>query len=150
MLHCATWSDDWLWLVAGCWLPTVFLAALVLVCGSVLAAVPYLTRGREAFAVTVPARAQSDPEVRSMKRICAIVVGSASAAFAAAVILILAAFVVLMVRYGQDGPRAIRRLAPRETDCRMCADDDALWKAGVFYSNPDDRAVLVSKRFGIG
>jgi uncharacterized membrane protein len=68
----------------------------------------------------------------------------------AVVVLILAAFTALTVRYGQDGSRAIKRLAPRDSDSQMRADDDALWKAGIFYCNPDDPAVFVPKRFGIG
>ena len=66
------------------------------------------------------------------------------------VLVILAVFVVLGVRYGQNGARAIRSLRPREADSRMRADDDAMWKAGVFYWNPADPAVVVPKRFGIG
>ena len=68
----------------------------------------------------------------------------------AVVLVVLAVFVALGVRYGQNGSRAIKSLRPREADARMRADDDAMWKAGVFYWNPDDPAVFVPKRFGIG
>ncbi len=29
-------------------------------------------------------------------------------------------------------------------------DDDRYWRGGVFYNNPDDPALLVPKRFGLG
>ena len=29
-------------------------------------------------------------------------------------------------------------------------DDDRYWYGGVFYNNPDDRALFVPKRYGLG
>ena len=47
----------------------VAMALLTLLAGGLLAAVPWLTRRREAFAVTVPESAQSDPRIARMRRI---------------------------------------------------------------------------------
>lgn len=35
-------------------------------------------------------------------------------------------------------------------DHAIPADDDARWRAGVFYANADDPALVVPKRFGVG
>ncbi|MCL2332861.1 MAG: DUF5808 domain-containing protein [Actinomycetia bacterium] len=69
-------------------------------------------------------------------------------------IIVLVASVVMMVgllivslRYGQFGAR----LAPRaEDEARIMRDDDRYWKLGMIYCNPDDPAVFVPKRFGVG
>ena len=45
------------------------MALLTLLAGGLLAAVPWLTRRREAFAVTVPESAQSDPRIARMRRV---------------------------------------------------------------------------------
>ena len=47
----------------------VAMALLTLLAGGLLAAVPWLTRRREAFAVTVPESAQSDPRIVRMRRV---------------------------------------------------------------------------------
>ena len=47
----------------------VAMALLTLLAGGLLAAVPWLTRRREAFAVTVPESAQSDPRIARMRRV---------------------------------------------------------------------------------
>lgn len=57
--------------------------------------------------------------------------------------------------YGQNGARAVARMMasgtrPDSPEGTMSADDDHLWRWGVFYANADDAAVLVPKRFGIG
>jgi uncharacterized membrane protein len=46
---------------------------------------------------------------------------------------------------------SIRRItAPAAIDAVPEPQNDAYWKAGVFYYNPDDPAIFVSKRVGIG
>ncbi|OXN00491.1 DUF1648 domain-containing protein [Bifidobacterium vansinderenii] len=61
----------------------------------------------------------------------------------------LAAAVMIGLIYGQNGSRVYA--ASRADDDRDAAsDDDRHWKAGVFYWNPDDPAVMVPKRFGVG
>ena len=47
----------------------VTMALVTLLAGSLLAVVPWLTRRREAFAVTVPESAQADPRIARMRRI---------------------------------------------------------------------------------
>ena len=63
------------------------------------------------------------------------------------VVAILVWCVVLFVRYGQNGSRAVPAVHKED---EMRADEDAHWKAGVFYWNPDDPAVFVAKRFSVG
>lgn len=69
------------------------------------------------------------------------------------VIIMLCAFVivigslVLSAVYGQSGSRAIRRMAEAKD---LSFDDDAYWKLGVFYWNPQDASLFVPARFGIG
>ena len=73
--------------------------------------------------------------------------GAWGIALAVLVVAILAWSIVLFVRYGQNGSRAVG-LAHGDDDMRT--DQDAHWKAGVFYWNPDDPAVFVAKRFSVG
>ncbi len=56
--------------------------------------------------------------------------------------------VALAVALGQGGSRLPRRPAiePDGVD----RDDDRFWKLGMIYYNPDDPAVFVEKRFGVG
>jgi uncharacterized membrane protein len=75
----------------------------------------------------------------------------------AAVILVLtlvgvAVLVVVLVRAGQGGSRlAISRLADGAAEESLGdRSADHFWKAGLFYVNPDDPALFVEKRFGIG
>ncbi len=50
--------------------------------------------------------------------------------------------------------RASRRKAHTPVDRHLTGevfrDDDRYWYAGFFYNNPDDPAVFIPKRFGIG
>lgn len=58
------------------------MALITFLSGSLIAATPWLTRGREAFAVSVPETAQADPRIRSMRRAylaCVLVISAASA-----------------------------------------------------------------------
>jgi uncharacterized membrane protein len=75
----------------------------------------------------------------------------AGAVFApVAAILVYAA--VLSVKLGQGGWRAKiagPESAPGDPNA-VRRDDDGYWKAGLFYYNPDDPALWVEKRFGIG
>ena len=63
------------------------------------------------------------------------------------VVATLAWSIVLFVRYGQNGSRAV---GLAHGDDEMRTDQDEHWKAGVFYWNPDDPAVFVAKRFSVG
>jgi uncharacterized membrane protein len=65
-------------------------------------------------------------------------------AFAGALALLLVA-----LRMGQAGSRLDDEGAATGSG-QVDRDDDRLWKAGLFYVNRDDPAVMVGKRFGIG
>lgn len=58
------------------------MALITFLSGCLIAATPWLTRGREAFAVSVPEAAQADPRIRRMRRAylaCTLAVSAASA-----------------------------------------------------------------------
>lgn len=55
--------------------------------------------------------------------------------------------IALSLVYGQAGSRVFRRM---QEDGDLLADDDAHWKLGVFYVNPDDASVFLPERFGFG
>jgi uncharacterized membrane protein len=62
---------------------------------------------------------------------------------------VVAALCVSLIRMGQGGSRP----AARATAAAPATGDrtpDGCWKWGLFYVNPDDPAVFVEKRFGIG
>lgn len=57
--------------------------------------------------------------------------------------------------YGQNGSLAAARMMasgaePASAGDTLSADDDRLWRLGIFYADENDAAVLVPKRFGIG
>jgi uncharacterized membrane protein len=60
--------------------------------------------------------------------------------------------VVVLVRFGQGGSRLIGGGKGSPISGPPVGDrtPDRCWKLGVFYFNPDDSAVFVEKRFGIG
>ncbi|MDK2806795.1 MAG: hypothetical protein PWQ94_1959, partial [Thermoanaerobacterium sp.] len=64
-------------------------------------------------------------------------------------LIITIAAIVISVMTGQGGERI---KIDREND-RMSSvdrDDDRYWKGGLIYYNPDDPALFVEKRFGVG
>ncbi len=65
--------------------------------------------------------------------------------------LIAIALTGVLMWLGQGGSRMSP--APHARDSRQPVGDrteDRFWKLGVFYFNPDDPAVMVEKRFGLG
>ncbi len=56
--------------------------------------------------------------------------------------------IVLSFTTGQGGSRI--SIGKTKTGEPINRDDDRYWKLGVFYYNPDDPALFVEKRFGIG
>jgi uncharacterized membrane protein len=61
--------------------------------------------------------------------------------------------IVALARLGQGGSRIpVKREKPSAASSGPIGDriPDRCWKLGVFYFNPDDSAVLVEKRFGLG
>ncbi len=62
--------------------------------------------------------------------------------------LIVVAALVLAVTTGQGGSRL--RFSQSKNGKLINRDEDRFWKLGMFYYNPDDPAIFVEKRFGIG
>lgn len=62
--------------------------------------------------------------------------------------IIVLASIYISVKIGQGGSRI--KLSEKKDKNVSFRDDDKYWKLGVFYFNPDDPAVFVEKRFGIG
>lgn len=68
-------------------------------------------------------------------------------AVAAGIVVIL----VVSVRSGQGGSRiAVPGADAPESSGAAARDDDRYWRAGIFYVNRDDPAIMVPKRFGVG
>ena len=65
------------------------------------------------------------------------------------VVVIFAGVIGLIVRYGQGGS-LVRAKDRKDSQVISAKDDDRYWKWGAFYYNPDDPALFVEKRFGIG
>src|SRR5699024_12602198 len=64
------------------------------------------------------------------------------------VALVLIAVIVLSIKVGRGGSRdKIQEDIERDVIER---DDDEHWKFGIFYFTPQDPALFVEKRFGIG
>jgi len=57
--------------------------------------------------------------------------------------------VVLVLFLPAPGARRDARI-PTDRPRVIFRDDDRYWYAGLFYNNPDDPAVFVPKRFGVG
>jgi len=79
-------------------------------------------------------------------------VGTLSINIAAVIILVvtilsLVPLIWISVKYGQSGARLSH---PAQDGEEISRDDDRYWKAGVLYFNPDDPALFVPKRFGVG
>lgn len=62
-------------------------------------------------------------------------------------ILVLTGQLILSAVFGQAGSRLLRRMGPAG---ELDFDDDERWRAGVFYVDREDPAIVVPKRFGIG
>lgn len=63
------------------------------------------------------------------------------------------AIVAVLIYTGQGGARQDKAAAGEDAKLAQVVGDrtpDQCWKAGMFYVNPDDPALLVEKRFGIG
>jgi uncharacterized membrane protein len=59
---------------------------------------------------------------------------------------------VVLMRLGQGGSRRAAAAGDAPESVRPVGDRtaDRYWKAGLFYVNPDDPALFIEKRFGIG
>lgn len=66
---------------------------------------------------------------------------------------ILTASILLSVTTGQGGSRIYKKevTAGEKIESKVVSrDEDKYWKLGLFYYNPDDPAIFVEKRFGVG
>lgn len=63
--------------------------------------------------------------------------------------LVLLGAMILSIKLGQGGSRIVLKQEKGETTFSV-ADHDKYWKAGIFYFNPNDPAIFVEKRFGVG
>lgn len=63
-------------------------------------------------------------------------------------VLILIAVFVISVANGQSGSRI--KVGNTHRNTAIVRDDDRHWKLGIFYFNPDDTALFVEKRMGVG
>lgn len=88
-----------------------------------------------------------------------ITLGGAAALIVMACVPVVVGSIVLAVVYGQAGSRLFQRMEARgvgvgadgSVDAAVVPmDDDARWKLGIFYFNPDDASVWLPERFGIG
>lgn len=62
---------------------------------------------------------------------------------------IIISSIILSITVGQGGSRLSKCIAGK-SGASVSRDDDKYWKLGMFYYNPDDPALFVEKRFGIG
>ncbi|MGN0038006.1 MAG: DUF1648 domain-containing protein [Coriobacteriales bacterium] len=142
----------------------VFLAAVFLICHVTMA---YSKKANEPgtprtseYAYGMFARAQSIFLLASGLLMCTVMTtcfllaffGKISLTVACIVVLVFTApiiigDVVLSVVYGQAGSKLFRRMRDQE---ELLCDDDEYWKLGIFYFNPNDPAVFLPQRFGIG
>ena len=59
--------------------------------------------------------------------------------------------IYLSIRYGQAGEKlSLAGDRPEDSQPYFDPEDDSHWLAGMIYYNPDDAAVFVEKRYGIG
>ena len=64
--------------------------------------------------------------------------------------VLLLAVVLILFWHPQRSPTKRSTLADRRRTDAVFHYDDRYWYAGVFYTNPDDPALFVPKRFGLG
>lgn len=61
-------------------------------------------------------------------------------------VILCVASVAVSVYFGQAGSRLLKRVE----NVSGASEDDACWKLGVFYWNPDDASAVLPERFGFG
>lgn len=66
------------------------------------------------------------------------------------VAVVLVASIAVSLVYGQNGSRLLARVGADGRGGVMPRDNDRYWKGGIFYVNPDDPALFLPERFGIG
>lgn len=63
---------------------------------------------------------------------------------------LLIAIVLVLVWHPQRSRSKADPLADRQLTGAVFRDDDRYWVGGFFYNNPDDPAMFVPKRYGLG
>ena len=63
---------------------------------------------------------------------------------------VLIAVVLILFWHPQRSQTKARTPADRQFTDVVFRDDDRYWNAGFFYNNPDDPAMFVPKRYGLG
>jgi len=63
---------------------------------------------------------------------------------------LLIALVLVLFWHPQRSRTKTSTPAVRQRDFPVFRGDDRYWYGGFFYNNPDDPAILVPKRFGLG
>jgi uncharacterized membrane protein len=63
---------------------------------------------------------------------------------------LLIAIVLVLLWYPQRSRTKTSTSADRQLTGTVFRDDDRYWNGGFFYNNPDDPAVFVPKRYGLG
>jgi uncharacterized membrane protein len=58
--------------------------------------------------------------------------------------------VLVLLWHPQRSQRKANAPADRQPTSEIFRDDDRYWYGGFFYSNPDDPALFVEKRYGLG
>lgn len=62
----------------------------------------------------------------------------------------LIAIILVLIWHPQRSQTKVRVRADRRPTPVIFRDDDRYWYGGLFYNNPDDPAILVPKRYGLG
>ena len=62
----------------------------------------------------------------------------------------LIAIVLILVWHPQRSRAKTNASADRERPDAIFRDDDRYWSGGILYNNPDDPAMFVPKRYGLG
>ena len=63
---------------------------------------------------------------------------------------LLVAIILILFWHPQRSRTSTNAVSMRQRTNVIYRDDERYWYAGVFYNNPDDPALFVPKRFGIG
>ena len=63
---------------------------------------------------------------------------------------LLIALILVLFWHPQRSQRKANTPADRQPTSAMFRDDDRYWSGGIFYSNPDDPALFVEKRYDLG
>jgi uncharacterized membrane protein len=63
---------------------------------------------------------------------------------------LLFVLVLVLLWHPQRSQRKVNTPVDRQPTSEIFRDDDRYWSGGFFYNNPDDPALFVEKRYGLG